>query len=184
MENMTLHIRTVDKDVETYIPNPTEEHKSKLINNVFQLFGVATVSVSEKTEPKEVKPTTKPSVAKAVVDTLRHQRNDTTVHGNPTTMEEALGEPTEVPDFYKTGIKVRDGVKHYKCRYRCVKCNSTGNHYIPEGVEQVDCYECQTSLMVKKATPGTVGLDRDKFGNWFVAGSQLPVEEFIYTHTK
>lgn len=111
--------------------------------------------------------------------------NDTRVAEEPKDMQEAVSNfvdnENKTPLEYRTGYKIKDGEKQYKCRYRCPKCGCTGNHYIPEGVESVDCHQCQTSMAVKRATRR---FEPDKFLNWFVAGSQLAVSDFIYENAK
>lgn len=116
---------------------------------------------------------------------IKNGHNHVNITGNPTSMDEVYNVPDNAPEHVKTGIKkgVDGKPNRYQCRYRCTKCEKTGKHFIPEGVETVDCHHCQASLQVKKATPGTQGIQPDKFKNWFVAGKQLPVSEFVYSHS-
>lgn len=88
-------------------------------------------------------------------------------------------------DFYSTGIKIRNGVKNYKCRYKCTKstCHTESNHYIPDGVKEVHCHECNTKLQVRKATPDDE-ITADPFGNFFVAGAREPYFEFNHSAFK
>ena len=118
----------------------------------------------------------------AAQPTVKHVANDTEIHGEPETMNDAMKHISpNAPEHVFTGVKKEAGKPNrYQCRYRCTKCKAAGKHFIPEGVETVDCHKCQTSLPVKKATPGTQGIQPDKFMNWFVAGEQLPVENFRY----
>lgn len=76
--------------------------------------------------------------------------------------------------YYELGYKVREsGRKDYRCRYICPECGHKGNHYIPDVVTNVNCHKCETSMPVHKATIGK-GSDRDRFGNFYVAGHQMP----------
>jgi hypothetical protein len=202
MSKITLHVKRNDTEVNFNAEGVQEGHIGQVIEG---MFGALRVNLAKELTPvaapvpvpAQPVPTPKTVVATqnvqaavsqpAVAPTVpKYQPNNTTIVGEPTTMEEALGEEPKdgTPTHHKTGYKVKDGVKHYKCRYRCTKCGNAGNHYIPDGVKQVDCHECQTTLDVKKATPGTQGIQPDKFLNWFVAGSQLPVSEFVYGQTK
>lgn len=119
----------------------------------------------------------------AAETTVKHVANDTAIYNDePATMKDAMAHISpNAPEHVFTGVKKEAGKPNrYQCRYRCTKCKKAGKHFIPEGVETVDCHHCQTSLPVKKATPGTQGIQPDKFMNWFVAGEQLPVENFRY----
>jgi hypothetical protein len=83
-----------------------------------------------------------------------------------------LGEvvKTDEPEYYKTGIKLFDGVKHYKTRYFCAKfdCNDQGNHYLPEGTETTYCRKCNAQLEVRPASEEGFPV-RDSFGNFYIA---------------
>lgn len=81
------------------------------------------------------------------------------------------------PDYYETGIKVRDGVKLYKTRYYCrnKECNDQGNHYLPEGTEVTYCRNCNIQLLVRTATGEFPA--RDEFGNFYIADRLAPEEQ-------
>jgi DNA-directed RNA polymerase subunit RPC12/RpoP len=207
LEKLTLTIRTDGKEAELNLTSPTNSLKQQALNGTFQLFGITVASVEFIAEPLRplvvregirlpksseipreaiAKPITE-SMMSSTASTIKHKSNKVEIPNEIMTMEEALmleNADDDQPLHYKTGYKIVDGKRHYKCRYRCTKCGTTGNHYIPEGVEFVDCHECQSSLLVKKATPGSVGLAADKFKNWFVAGDQLPVHGFIHEYNK
>ncbi|WP_342419226.1 hypothetical protein [Paenibacillus sp. FSL H8-0168] len=74
------------------------------------------------------------------------------------------------PDWYKTGIKYKDGVPLYRCRYYCQnpECRNKGKHYIKEDETEVSCHNCGEQLEVRPA--GTnYPLERDEWGNFFIA---------------
>lgn len=156
---------TVKQKEKKFYPNKTEESSVK--------------------EPVQVVGTS--TTGDAVKEVAKHAHNNIQIHGNPTTMEEVYPSnksdfPTNVPDHVRTGIKKKaNEPNRYKCRYKCVKCDKQSNHFIPEGTRTVDCHYCQTALDVKKATPGTQGIQPDKFMNWYVAGNQRPIEDFLYS---
>ena len=84
-------------------------------------------------------------------------------------LAELTGLEEEAPDFWETGIKVRDGVNCYKTRYTCPECRKKGNHYVPEELEAVECHSCNEKMQKIPAT--TEGFpQRDGWGNFFVAG--------------
>lgn len=76
----------------------------------------------------------------------------------------------QVDDYKVTGIKYKDGVAHYKCRYWCKnpKCRGKGNHYILPEEKTVDCYDCGSVHEVREAVFGEP-LQKDDWGNFFIA---------------
>jgi hypothetical protein len=89
---------------------------------------------------------------------------------NATESNEVEQEASVTPEWYKTGIKYRDGVPLYRCRYYCQnpECRNKGNHYIKEDETEVSCHNCGEQLEVRPA--GTnYPLERDEWGNFFVA---------------
>ncbi|MEC0169889.1 hypothetical protein [Paenibacillus graminis] len=72
------------------------------------------------------------------------------------------------PEHYKTGIKYKDGVPHYKMRYWCQnpKCRDKANDYIPVDQMVVNCRQCGMALTVMPAAPKG---ERDGYGNYFIA---------------
>ncbi|ARD47600.1 hypothetical protein [Sporosarcina sp. P33] len=79
------------------------------------------------------------------------------------------------PEFWITGIKIEtNGFKRYKCRYYC-ECGHKGSHYIPLGIPQIECHECDYHIQVLPA--GRVGRDgipkRDKQGAFYIAHARM-----------
>lgn len=76
----------------------------------------------------------------------------------------------QVDDYKATGIKYKEGVAHYKCRYWCKKpeCRGKGNHYILPEEKTVACYDCGSVHEVREAVFGDP-LKRDNWGNFFIA---------------
>lgn len=92
-------------------------------------------------------------------------KTDIKSHSNESDVED------DVPDFYKTGIKIRNGVETYKCHYRC-SCGDSGNHYVPIYTLKVNCYNCGQALKVVDADDGFP--NRDEFGNYYIATQSIP----------
>ncbi|RGL38984.1 hypothetical protein DXC69_02900 [Paenibacillus polymyxa] len=89
---------------------------------------------------------------------------------NATESNEIERESSSLPEWYKTGIKYKDGVPLYRCRYYCQnpECRDKGKHYIKEDVTEVSCRNCGEQLGVRPA--GTnYPLERDEWGNFFIA---------------
>jgi hypothetical protein len=84
-------------------------------------------------------------------------------------------EDSRDPDYFKTGIKVKEGVEHYKTRYFCKnrKCGHKGNHYLPEGTEFTYCHQCEEKLLVREASEDGFP-NRDEWGNFYVADRPVP----------
>lgn len=82
-----------------------------------------------------------------------------------------ISDATETNEDYKaTGIKYKDGVAHYKCRYWCKnhECRNKGNLYIVPGTKTVDCHNCGREHEVREAVHGEP-LQQDTWGNFFIA---------------
>lgn len=185
MSTIKLEIKKNETQVDFQAEGVQESHITQVIEGMFNELSKGMYGIVKT----DLEPAPFPAVEEPVKKST-HKSNDTTVYGEPETMEEAMqltAKPKNdvTPLHYKTGYKLADdGTKLYKTRYRCPKCKNAGNHYIPEGTTQVDCHECQTTMQVKKATPGTQGIQPDKFLNWYVAGDQLPVSQFVYGPAK
>lgn len=82
------------------------------------------------------------------------------------------------PDYYRTGYKIKNGIKHFKCRYQCESCGNRGNHYIPDLHATVHCHECGHEQKTVR-TSFENEFKTDQFNNWFVAGRQERVDEQI-----
>ncbi|MGN7760474.1 hypothetical protein [Paenibacillus sp. 22594] len=72
------------------------------------------------------------------------------------------------PEWYKTGIKYRDGEPQYKCRVHCKnpECQRKTNAYVPVDQLQIECHDCGTALTIRPAAPKG---ERDGNGNFFIA---------------
>lgn len=69
------------------------------------------------------------------------------------------------PTFYLTGIKIKDGIPHYKVFYECPNCGFKGVRYEKEDVKEVQCYQCSSPIDVfpiKGQFP-----KRDEWNNYF-----------------
>ena len=76
--------------------------------------------------------------------------------------------PEPINDHYKTGIKIKNGVKYYRCHYVCEKCGNRGNHYILEKDPSITCHDCGIRMRVRSAT--AKGFPHvDIFTNFFIA---------------
>ncbi|MGG1014815.1 hypothetical protein ABE169_06510 [Bacillus subtilis] len=74
----------------------------------------------------------------------------------------------EDPEHWETGIKERDGEKHYRTYFECPSCRKTGKRYVTKSTEFVHCRKCDTKL--KKVDATEAGFpERDTFGNFFRA---------------
>lgn len=99
-------------------------------------------------------------------------------------MNQKVEPVVEENDPSKTGFKIDgDGTKRYKVRYKCPnnRCKTEANHFVPEGVKEVNCHDCGTSMKVRRATQDAE-LTPDPYLNFFIAGSRTPYYE--YHHNK
>lgn len=84
----------------------------------------------------------------------------------------ALKADDDQPEHFITGIKYKEGIPHYKCRYWCRNCGHQGTHYIGLTEQSTQCHACNTAHAVRpaldKLDPEGIP-ERDRFGNFFVA---------------
>ncbi|MCY7484410.1 hypothetical protein [Paenibacillus alvei] len=88
----------------------------------------------------------------------------------------------EKPEWWTTGIKYKDGVPHYRCRYYCKnpECQDKRNVYIQSDDSEVTCHKCGQKLVVRLATGEYEDFakmipERNEWGNFFIA--DRPVTE-------
>ncbi|BFH11739.1 hypothetical protein WJ0W_006922 [Paenibacillus melissococcoides] len=89
---------------------------------------------------------------------------------------EAVAAPADEPEWWKTGIKYKNGVPHYRCRYWCKNpnCRDKGSDYIRGGEIEIRCRKCGQKLAVRLATGEyqdikTLLPERDQWGNFYIA---------------
>lgn|GEM_PF-663041 len=71
------------------------------------------------------------------------------------------------PDFWTTGIKIKDGVEHYKTYYECA-CGMKSRRYLSLEEDACECHECSVKIQ-KEPAVANKPMQRDSFGNYFVA---------------
>lgn len=84
--------------------------------------------------------------------------------------KEKDAELAEEPEYYRTGIKMKNGAPHYKVRLYCKNqgCGKKANMYIPEGIKIIGCFGCGTAHQVRAAGPDGFPT-RDEWGNFYIA---------------
>jgi hypothetical protein len=120
---------------------------------------------------------------KGIVKAYKEKYDPIELPVNPTTEEHLKfkgltkeNKQDDHPEWYKTGIKTKDGRNHYKCRYECPICDNKGNHYIPSNITGVNCHECDAKMDVYYAHDAGLP-NRDEFGNYFIAGLLVKEDE-------
>lgn len=151
----------------------TAKSEDTFEENIFNLNrpnikGIPTNEIISKTD-KKVKEN--PSVSK-VVELEReekayvHKESDGFTIGDKINLKEAL---SQEPEFWKTGIKEKNGVNHYRCRYLCPSCGTLSNHYITPEVTQVNCHQCDQQMDVIPMEQVN-GKEKDSNSNYYIAG--------------
>lgn len=96
------------------------------------------------------------------------------ISDNDTKQSETSYDQKEQPEYFKSGYKIRtDGVKAYRLHYICSKCYHKGNHYIPEGTEEIMCHECK-HVMEARSIQQEYKVLKDDFNNYYYAGDYYP----------
>ena len=180
-----LYIRLKDgeKESELRLTEIAEEHKLPLIDGFFKFFNI-NVDFKEMAE-------TYVAVGASYRDFYKNAKSVEFAETNESFKEEPQEETPAKPvepeidvsaladsknylhsddDHYKTGIKTKFGVNHYRCHYICPNCSNRGNHYIKKDLRLVSCHDCQQQMVVKPASPNGFP-ETDEFTNFFVAGN-------------
>ncbi|WP_411553314.1 hypothetical protein [Paenibacillus lautus] len=134
---------------------PEKNHKNAEILNIQRLEERATPT---KTETQIKKP-----------DLIHSTRTLSPTIGEMLGVAPSQDVPEEEPEWYKTGIKYKEGIPHYKLRYWCKNpdCKDKSNDYIKEDQVTVCCRRCGEKLLVRQAADKH--LKRDGWGNFFIA---------------
>lgn len=139
---------------------------------------------SEKKTQEKVQPKTQQKLIRPLVNAAGEKQNDEEGQSmadifkeyieKETKQEEKTPEQPVDTSYFHTGVKEKEGTKTYRCRYRCHKCGTVSNHYIPHLVDHVSCHTCNADLEVKSVKEMT-GYKKDLKANWYVAGTFLPM---------
>lgn len=153
-----------------------------IISKVFELFGINTdvfemVDTYNKigeayssffNQVNPIEPPSKDELELKATDAKNKLIEGLTL--NKEELETAYKTTEDQPDYIRTGIKIReDGIKLYRCHYKCIACYNRGTHYIYEYSKYTYCHRCQHELLVYPAHPEGFP-NRDTFGNFFRAG--------------
>lgn len=190
---------TKDETVtELEINNPDEAIKVLLIQNVFNLYGgnvdmgivldmIGKIGRSysqfydhmnktkEMENENEKKLESKSEEIKTqMIEGYIQQEEENQLGINPEEIKKAIlnKDDTNNDDYYVTGIKIKNGIKHYRLHYECPACNYKANHVVPLIAKSVHCHSCNKEMKVKFANPESTGdnLIPDTKGNWLRAG--------------
>ncbi|MEK3735489.1 hypothetical protein MKX64_24035 [Paenibacillus sp. FSL M8-0334] len=189
-----------DKRVEMESTNTSDQHVVMALEGVFGIFGFE----HERSPRQEIKFSSEAKMENPTkaVETLKEKQSREVAAakseiasklssaepplsrpravellGSDRSLQVTIGEVVTLPDppeWYETGIKVKEGVPHFRTRYWCQnpKCRHQGNQYVPLEADTTECHECKTVMILRPAT-GIVGDDgipeRDRFGNFFRA---------------
>ena len=63
------------------------------------------------------------------------------------------------------GVKVINGINHYKTKYKC-DCGYSGNRYVTEEAEKTSCHKCNNDLYLAPAHENEA---HDEDFNYFIA---------------
>lgn len=194
--NIKMKITKDDTITELEINNPDEAVKVLLIQNVFNLYGgnvdmgivldmIGKIGRSysqfydhmnkTKEMENEKKIESKSEEIKTqMIEGYIQQEEENQLGINPEEIKNAIlnKDDDNNDDYYVTGIKIKNGIKHYKLRYECPACNYKANHVVPLTAISVHCHSCNKEMKVKFANPESVedNLIPDTKGNWLRAG--------------
>lgn len=158
------------------VPTIVVQESQALVNSTIKSAETVRTIQKEVATEKMVERTTQPTVSRKIPALLNSDRTLSTNVGEEVkkAFDTAAIQTGDEPDWYKTGIKHKDGVPHYRCRYWCKnpECRNKGSHYIKEDETSVSCHNCGEQLEVRPA--GTnYPFERDEWGNFFVADQPI-----------
>ncbi|MFW5437097.1 hypothetical protein [Paenibacillus apiarius] len=198
MSWIRMNIQNGALNGEMEMDQASHEHKADLIKGFFEVFGVAkskqevvgidwagkgkgsqTVVSIDEIKPKlpassEIRKTIETAIKKKTEPPkvikpplLNSERSLTVPIGEK--LAAAAESSEQQPEWYKTGIKYKDGVPHYRCRYWCKNpdCRDKSNDYIEGHEPEIKCRKCGQRLIVRQATE--IRMQRDEWGNFFIA---------------
>jgi hypothetical protein len=170
--NVQITLSNGEKSARLKIENFPVESFERLLNKTLDFLGLLDhgskkkkVSIKPKIEIKnfqtaEIKmepmEDVLPLLPEQLRDWYREQEEKAAQEGKPT--------------FHLTGIKIKDGMPHYKVFYECPNCGFKGVRYEKEGVKEVQCYQCAAPVDVFP-TKGEFP-KRDKFNNYFTSARE------------
>lgn len=197
--NIKMKITKDETITELEINNPDEAVKVLLIQNVFNLYGgnvdmsevlslISRIGKSYEHFYKHMKSLEEPvtviekesnleakskEIKTQMIDGYIEQSEKSQIEINPEEIKNAIIRWEEDNGYERTGIKIKNGIKHYKLRYECPVCKNRSNHVIPLRTESVYCHKCGRDMKVKLAHPDSTenNMIPDTFLNFYRAGT-------------
>jgi hypothetical protein len=183
MSYLKLMMTEGNKNVELEIENSDEKQRNDTVMGLFRFFGdkeaisipaIMITASKEKADPAPLPTlsaggtTTTPELYKPAKPPLMHSERTLQMPIGEITGSASTDEGSTVPEHYKTGIKYKDGIPHYRMRYWCKnqKCRDKGTDYILPDEMIANCRTCGTAHKVRPAAPKG---ERDNYGNFFIA---------------
>lgn len=193
MSYLKLVMSEGNKNAELELEQSDEKQRNDTIMGLFRFFGDKAAVSSPVMEVSKAKPNVAPQATKVpapppqsvggTISVPQPQKAEKPpLIGSERTLAAPIGEiangpatdhGSSVPDHYKTGIKYKDGIAHFKMRYWCQndKCRDKANDYITADQRIVNCRQFGMALAVMPAAPKG---ERDGYGNFFVATRPAP----------
>lgn len=192
MSNLKLIMSQGNKTAELEIEQSDEKQRNDAVMGLFRFFGdkaataVLTINsakaepqVKQNAAPQKVQPASPaplsaggtsapPQSHKSVKPPLIHSERTLKMPIGEITGSTSNEAVSDEPEHYRTGIKYKDGVPHYRLRYWCknLKCRDKGTDYILPDEMIINCRTCGTAHVVRPAAPKG---ERDDWGNFFIA---------------
>ncbi|MGG3841838.1 hypothetical protein [Anoxybacillus kestanbolensis] len=167
--NVQITLSNGEKSARLKIENFPIESFERLLNKTLDFLGL----LDHRSEKKEV--SIKPKINVKNFETVEIKMEDVLLL-LPEPLRDWYREQEQKamqegkPTFHLTGIKIKDGVPHYKVFYECPNCGFKGVRYEKEGVKEVQCYQCAAPVDVFP-TKGEFP-KRDKFNNYFTSARE------------
>lgn len=190
-----VNVNKGSDSMELEIHQASSAQKLTLIDRLFKLFGVKddiqtvhvqspTISTEQRVEALKKKQIREVAQAKGEIEAAKERPRQVELINSERALRTSIGEQlknvfVEKQDWWESGIKMKDDIPHYKCRYYCKnrECKKKSNHYILADEKEITCHGCGTRLKVRQASEEY--MERDEWGNFFIADELVEVREGI-----
>ncbi|TPE70654.1 hypothetical protein [Halalkalibacterium halodurans] len=143
--NIKMNLANGDKKARIEIVECNETGLEKAISSIFNFFGLK----GPVKQPRAAQETRhdNPQPEKVTIDI-----NGDSIPAIPDEIRDWYQEKLKVakekgePDYYHTGIKIKEGRPTYKAHYACPNCGDRSRHYISIDAPTANCHKCHAPI--------------------------------------
>lgn len=152
-----------------------EEKENNLLSDlrrIDEMSGIHTEIIANKKETAAVTLATKKHLATMTQDLVAPSQTSKDETPEPKAQVKQILKP-----IYEDGKKIwADGTTTFQCYYVCPSCKDRGKQFVKSSSLTTYCKSCSKQMKVKHATSKGYP-HQDTFGNYFIAGDFIRVED-------